>query len=242
MEWCRAAASEYLKEHPRKKHYKICYSVDSEDKTTYAALYNDDIKLIRDTIGNDITENGPYKNEEERADVMHDILMDLDLYWDSYIPFDDLYRGESSPSLVDVDFDDVKYFCLFKVKKTRSYNEDQEELIDAFHDIEITDDEFVDLVTAKLFDAKLSFYDLRYLYEDLYKFIDGVCYTPHQSHVIFMKEINEVAQAILDSKPEEARPERIKSYYTSLNIILNNRDRFDDPHLIKSLNLAMAVN
>ena len=239
MVWCRNEATIYLKTHPRKKHYKIIYSVDSGEKLTYAALYDDDIRLIRETIENDIAENGPYKDEEERVDAMHDILMGLDLYWDSYIPIDDLHCNETSPSLVDVNFDDVKYFCLFKVKETKSYNKNHEDLNDDYHNIEISDDEFVDLVAAKLFDKKLTFYDLRYLHEDLYKYIEGACYTPHRSQVIFMKEINEIAQAILNSKSEEELPEPIRAYYSSLNTILNNQNHFNDKFLIKSLNLAM---
>ena len=241
MEWCRKEAQEYLKNNGRRKFYKLTYDDDIAIHVTYSAISDDDVKKVREAIAEDVAENGPYKSKAEEEEFLSDILRDLDIDWvEDYLP--SIYMCHAEPPIVTgLDLDDFIYCCAFKVMHTTWYRDNQEELINDGYNIKVTDDEYVDLVTAKLFDKNLSFYDLKFIYGDLYNRVANSCHFPHQHYVIFMTEINDIAKAILDSKTKEELPPSVeKSISTGviLNTIYKNEDKFDDPHLMRAIKLA----
>lgn len=252
MEWCRNEAEEYLKNIERRKFYKVSYFVDSGDQTVYSAITDEDMKTIKDGIKQTLDwvleEYGPDASEDEKANALSDYFSecDSDICWEDYLPEKDFHWAGGPPVITDVDFNDYKHFCKFKVRHTLWYKDDKEELVDKMHNVYITDDVYINLLTAKLFDKELSFYDLQNLYEDVYKELEAHFYSyyPHQHYIIYMTEINEAAKAIIDSKKEEELPRPINIDNPLIGIILNavfkNADKFDDKFLLKSLDLAIT--
>lgn len=248
MEWCRHEAEEYVKNHGRRKFYKLTYSAG--DGETYAAISDEDVAKIKDgikeTLDLVLEESGPDASEEEKADALHDYFLcsGNDIDWDQYIPEKDQHFLDEPAFATNVDFDDVIYCSRFRVKHTSMFEDDKDKLRDNVYNLQLNNEEFVNLVAAKLFDENLTFYDLRVLYKDLYERIESQCYDVHQHHMVFMTEIDEVAKAILDSKTRDELPKSINldSPFSGfiLRTIFNNPDQFDDPALLKALRLAVA--
>ncbi len=252
MEWCRHEAEEYLKNTERSKFYKLSYSVDSGQQIVYAAITDDDRKLIEEGIKKTLDwvreESGPDATEEDKEDALSDYFLESyrDIYWDRYIPERDLHWTDP-PIINGVDFNDVKHFCKFKVKHTSLYTDDIEELKENIHNVFIPDDVYVNLLTAKLFDQNLTFYDLQVLYEDVYNEINALFYSyfPHLHYIIFMTEINEAAKAIIDSKTNEELPEHLNPHVphsiTMMNTIFKEPNKCDDEFLLNSLKLVETL-
>ena len=241
MAWCREAASDYLKNNDRRRFYKLTYSVDPGEKVTYAAVSDAILKEVEEAFKKEFAENGPFNNDDEKDDfymgVNTDILMD-------YVPEEDQHCAGGSPIITAFDANDFIHCTKFKVMHTDFLKDDPEEFVYDACNIELSDEEYIDLVAAKLFDPHLAFYDLKYLYEDIYHRVDDLCQLPHHHHIIFMQEINEIAQAILDSKSKDELPKPIggDNPFTPViwNIIFKNADQFDDPQLMKALKIAVT--
>ena len=237
MDLCRAEAEEFLNNNPRRKYYKVVYSICGYRKVIYVDFSDDDLREIREAFGKVIAEEGPFHNALEREDALTYCLDDADIYWECYLPEEDFTYVDERPIIKDIDLDDVEYFCLFKVLHTNWF-EDSEKLVEKKIEIQMDDDTFVNLLAARLFDKRLSFYDLKFLNEDLYECIDGACSHPHEHHIIFMEEINEAARTILEKKKGQ---EISKHSLTGIYSILNNQEEFDDDYLLKAIQLLDCV-
>lgn len=246
MAWCRHEAEEYVKNHGRRKFYKIYYNVgDGEvysaiDDKLVAAL-KEDIKELMDFINEEYDSN---PSEKVIADELREYFSECGVDWSPYIPEKDQHFVDEPAYPINIDFDDVLYFTRFDIKHTSYYDSDKERLTDKSLNLELNNEEFVNLVAAKLFDKNLTFYDLRVLYKDLYERIEAQCYDVHEHHMIFMGEIDEVAKAIIDSKTEDELPKDIDLDGPFSGLILRpfykNPDQFDDPALLNALKLAAA--
>ena len=242
MEWCRNAAKEYLNNNPRRKFYKLRYDVDSGEQTTYASIRDGDVKILKKAIEQEIAENGPFNSAEDRYDFFHDAINELEgIDWEEYIPERDQHWAGGPAIVTDVDLDDFINCCKFKVKRTEYFRDDKEALYDCYHNIKISDDEYVDILTAKLFDKNLTFYDLKYLYKDLFDMVSDICHRPHEHHIIFMDEINGTAKTIIESTPKEELPPPVGDNMFMgfiLRTIYENVGKFDDPRLMEAIKLA----
>ena len=229
LEWCRNAAKEYVKNNERRKFYKLTYELFGSDyHTIHAGISDADRKVVEDALKEEFEINGPFENEGIKKEFYDEVITEI-LY--DYIPEKDRRWDNVHPHITDIDFNDFIYCTHFKCKCSVWYGKDPEELYDFGGFIELSNNEFINLVAARLYDKELSFYDLKYLFEDIYNRVDSWFYSRHQHHVIFLSEINDVAQAILDSKSEDDMP---KLRYTGyLSTIEENPDVFNDKILLK---------
>ena len=240
MQWCKEQAEEYVKQHPRRKHYKVVYDVDLCEQVAFADFTDDELRKIQEAQDKVVAEEGPFKNEEERRDAFSYCLEDSDVNWEAYVPEEAWHWGDGEPVLVDIDLDDVRYFCRFKVLHTRSYN-DNDELTEEHIKLQMNDATFAYLLSQRLFDNRLTFDDLTYLNKEIFQGINDSFYEPHEHHIIFMEEINEAAKEILESKKddEDYKPVDVRLYApVVLRTINENTDKFNDPDLLKALRLA----
>lgn len=241
MAWCRKEASEYLEKNERRRFYKLSYTVDPGEKVAYVAISDGVLQEVEEALKKEFAENGPFNNDDEKyefySEVITDILCD-------YVPERDQHWAGGSPIVTDFDRNEFIYCTNFKVMHTDFLKEDPDEFVYDVCNIELSNEEYIDLVVARLFDPHLTFYDLKYLYEDIYHRVDDLCQLPHHHHIIFMQEINETAQAILDSKSKDELPKPIGGDNPFMpviwNIIFKNADQFDDPQLMKALKIAVT--
>ena len=238
MEWCRKAAQEFVDKGGRRKFYKLSYRVDPGQITVYASFDEEDKKLILDTIANADDDLRECENFIECLALQH-----IDIDWSRYIPEGDMHWIES-PVITDVDFDDVCYCTVFISRHTKWNNDDTEALEDANVCVLMDDDVFVNLVAARLFDERLTFYDLKDLYEDVYNDVLETARRPHQHHMVFMTEIDAVAKAILDDTKEEDIPKGVNydTFFAPiiLNAIFEHPEQFDDKQLYDALSVASS--
>ena len=246
MQWCREKAAEYHKAHPRRKFYKLTYDFCGE-RETYACLSDEDIKRIQDMVAEEIAENGPFANAEERKDFLGDNLDEV-IDWSEYLPEEharsiDAEEGERT-RVTDIDFDDYVYCSEFTVKCSVWYKDDKKDLHEHVYNIDLTDDEWIELVAFRLFDPKLTFLDLRELDKALYDRIEANVYTPHDYHLIYMTEVNDAADAISKSNvdDENARPLSSGVFHPIAPIwydICNHPELAGDEQLKRAIKLAL---
>ena len=246
MQWCREKATEYHKAHPRRKFYKLTYDFCGE-RETYACLTDEDIKRIQDMVAEEIAQNGPFADAEDRKEFLEDNLDDL-IDWTDYLPeehsrFLNTDDGERT-RVTGIDFDDFVYCGKFTVKRSDWYNEDKKDLREVVYNIHLTDEEWIELVAYRLFDPQMTFLDLRELDKDLYDRIEADVYTPHAYHLIYMTEVNNAAEAIRATSDgdELAKPLSNGVFHPFAPIwydICNHPELIDDGQLICAIKFAL---
>ena len=119
MEWCRHEAEEYLKNHGRRKFYKLYYNVG--DGEVYSAISDELVAAIKEDLKETMDfineEYGPDVSEEVKAEELRDFYSEL-LDWSPYIPEKDQHFVDEPAYATNIDFDDVLYFTHFEVKHT----------------------------------------------------------------------------------------------------------------------------
>lgn len=247
MQWCREQAAEYLKAHPPRKFYKITYDFCGEH-VTHSCLSDEDIKSIKEMEAEWIAVDGPFANEKERKDFFYSNLYDC-IDWSDYLPerharFLGNEDGEQT-RVTDIDFDDFIHCSKFSGMRTEWFNEDKETLHPCGYLVELTDEEWIELVVYRLFDPRMTFHDMRELDRALYDRIVDEFYTPHECNfIIAMTEVNKVADAILKNNAED---ERAKPLYNGpfhpfapiWQGICNHPELIDDKQLILAVKLAL---
>lgn len=229
--WCRQQAEEYLKQNPLKRLSKLVYTIVNDRNTIYVSFSDDELRQIREAFDKVIAEEGPFTSPADRQNALTYCLDDTDVDWMDYIPDDDLHCGED-PCLIDIELDATNPVCQFKILSTDSVDG---ELREHYSMIALDGKDVLFLLTSRLFDTRLSFYDLKQLDEELYKLIDDSLGAPHHHYVIFMQDINDAAKTILEGKDDCALKVDLQPI---IKTITDHPDKFDDPELLKALSLV----
>jgi hypothetical protein len=109
--------------------------------------------------------------------------------------------------------------------------------------IELSEDEYIDLLASRLFDSNLCFSDLRYLNPQLYERIDTMVHRDHCDYFLEMREINEAAKEIIDFNEDYKELPKLSDNIFSpfmIHEILSHQDRYNnDAYLFKAFRLAV---
>lgn len=245
MQWCREKAAEFLKNHPRRKFYRLAYDLRGE-RETYVCLSDEDIKRIQDLEAEEIAQNGPFAGADERREFFSDTLDDL-IDWSHYLKEDRplFFNDEGEQThIIDIDLGDFIFCAEFTKKQPVWYKKDKQNLLDESCNISLTDEEWIELVAYRLFDPKMTFQDLRELDKALYDRIEASVYTPHECHLIYMTEVNEVADAIVkgNANDEHAKPLYSGPFHPIApiwNDICEHPELISDEQLMPAIKLAL---
>lgn len=241
MDSCRRIAKETLQKMQRDAFYRVEYRVDPGIKTVYVHFSEEEYNIIKKALEDDIALNGKYEGDDERKDFIHHEASKWDVDWSSYIPDEDWHWAGGDPIICDVNLDDYKYCCTFMVTYIKSGN-DEEKSRECLN-IELSDDDYINLLASRLFDPQLCFSDLHYLNPELFNQIDTMVNKAHCDYYVEMQDINEAAKNIMDSHEEyKGLPELDGNIFSPImiNEILNHKDQYDDDaSLLKAFRLAV---
>ena len=245
MESCRRIAKETLQTMNREAFYRIDYDVDPGIRTVYVDFSPEEYKTIKGALENFYAEASEYEDEDERMDVISEWIREEAFQWKVdwryYIPVEDWSWAGGDPTILDVDLNDIKYFCVFRVTYIKGGN--AEEKSKKIINIELSDEEYIDLLASRLFDPNLCFSDLRNLNPELWGRIDAMARTAHCDYFVEMKEINEAAKNVMESNEEyKGLPKLDDNIFSAMIIteILKHKDKYDDDaHLFKAFHLAV---
>lgn len=243
MESCRSMATDYYKNLQKDGFYRIDYIVDPGSQSVYAQISDKDYNIIKKELDEYIAECGKFEDIEEREDFFREVAYQWDIDWRCYIPDDDWQWAGGEPVICDVDLEDVKYYCVFKVTYIRGGN--KEEKSKETVNIELNEDEYISLLASRLFDSKLCFSDLRVLNPELYERIDNMVRRTHCDYYVEMEEMNGAATEIMNHSADSKKlPELSANFFTPFIIheILNNKEKYtDDPYLFNAFRLAIRM-
>lgn len=208
MDQCRKLAEDYFDKHCRKKSYRMDYWVDPGKMSIYAHFTDDELEIIRKAY-EDCREEYNQMTDEQKADCSfedfsEDLLDDVDVDFLDYVPDEDLHWAGGDPKILHVDLEDVKKYSTFI---ERTYTDKGDEVTGTRTlAIELSDEEYIDLLAAKLFDEKLTCSDLRDLMPDIYERIMASAHTHHYNYAVFFHEISNAAKEVMDSLKDDEKP------------------------------------
>ena len=246
MESCRRIAEEAVQKMNREAFYRIDYDVDPGIEKVYANFSPEEYKIIKEAFDDIYAEaTSEYEDEDERMDVISEWIREAAFEWEvdwrDYIPDYDWQWAGGDPTILDVDLNDIKYFCVFRVTYIKGGNDEEKRRMKV--NVELNDEEYVDLLASRLFDPNLCFSDLRNLNPELWGRIDAMARTAHCDYFVEMKEINEAAKNVMESNEEyKGLPKLDDNIFSAMIIteILNHKDKYnDDAHLFKAFRLAV---
>ena len=129
MESCRRIAKETLQTMNREAFYRIDYDVDPGIRTVYADFSPEEYKTIKGALENFYAEASEYEDEDERMDVISEWIREEAFQWKVdwryYIPVEDWSWAGGDPTILDVDLNDIKYFCVFRVTYIKGGNAEE---------------------------------------------------------------------------------------------------------------------
>ncbi len=240
MDCCRKIAEESFNQMHRDSFYRLDYSVDPGKETIYVKLPEKDYDIIKKAIEEDQAVNGVFENYDDRTTFFMSEAFYLDIDWRDYIPEEDWSWAGGEPVILDVDLDDVKYFCAFKVTHIKGGDENQKETYK--RNIYLKDEEYINLLTLRLFDPRLCFSDLSILLPDLYERIDKEVRRVHCDYFVELKEINDLARSLMESSKEyKELPDYSTNIFSPIIVhtILSQKEIFaaDDDLLFKAFRI-----
>lgn len=241
MESCRRIAEETLQTMNREAFYRIDYRVDPGIETVYANFSDEEYRIIKQELEDDIALNGEFKNEDERKDFFREAAFEWKVNWRYYIPDEDWHWAGGDPEIYDVDLEDIRYFCAFRVTYIKGGND--EEKSKKIINIELSEEDYINLLASRLFDSRLCFSDLHNLNPELWGRIDAMARTAHCDYYVEMKKINEAAKNVMESNEEyKGLPKLDDNIFSAMMIteVLKHKDKYnEDAYLFKAFRLAV---
>jgi len=246
MESCRRIAEEAVQKMNRGAFYRVEYSVDPGVETVYANFSPEEYKIIKEALDDIYAEaTSEYEDEDERMEAIIEWIREEDFQWKVdwryYIPDYDWHWAGGEPEIYYIDLNDIKYFCAFRVTYIKGGNDEEKSRTTV--NVELSDEEYIDLLASRLFDPNLCFSDLRNLKPELWGRIDAMARTAHCDYFVEMKEINEAAKNVMESNEEyKGLPKLDDNIFSAMMIteILKHKDKYnDDAHLFKAFHLAV---
>ena len=197
-DWCEQKAREFFANKNRKKWYHTYYKDYDCDLESdwYEVLPDSFVDKLKAAFNDFISENNLSSAKDMEPDEREEIIKVLDP--DEYgIGIDDPYYGY--PSLVDVDFDDFKYF--YKVRGTiKDRRFTSYELIehDSVAHIVVDDEDYIRVLTELLYaPTELSFDDLYGIIPQTCELIKQACEKCGVIGDIVLQEMNNDVKTIL---------------------------------------------
>lgn len=150
---CRKLATEYVKSDKRRKFYRLDYDyMDPVDKDSiYVPLTDQERDTLQKALAKkeaeDTDKYGPYEDERDRIESLENVYWENGIDWEGKIPFEILHTvvGDESIRITKIDFNDIKHYCRFSVHCYLPY------FVAVDRDIDISDDEYIELLTDYLF-------------------------------------------------------------------------------------------
>lgn len=194
-QWCIDEARKYFESKKITKRYRVdLYHPDVED-TFYYVLNDNEIKEYRDFIEKnrkqyliDFPEDPNYEDGWE--DYLRDSFCQADFLQSYFVE-----EYEDFAQVTYVDLDDFLNTYRFDIRYFN--NDNMDEPHDDFVGIDLSDEQYINLVAACLEDKNLSTDRLYFDHPDIYKEIAEVCFKRGKECAIFLTEAKQDAENIL---------------------------------------------
>ena len=191
-EWCEQQAHEFFTGKNCRQFYHVWYYLPEIEDDGYLCLPKTTIDAVREAIDKDIAENGPYSDPDGAGDARRDIIYSLNID-----VTDKVDPTAEYVTLTDIDLND--YLNCYSVRVLRFDSQSCEQLANQQLAVHLTDEEYIQILTELLYSPKqMSFDGLCKILPEVGIKITDRCVDTNASTAIFLKEMNDDVDAILE--------------------------------------------